>query len=103
MCIEFYECYPVFLTIMKSFLAMALRERITTSAESRLLLKRIQQRGRHHEISHKAAATFIVDYDLVATEPEAARGQNLAQSLNELVIFDEFTTGTLVTPNDETG
>ena len=94
-CIQMYECYPVFITIMKGFLSIAMRERLITSSESRRLLERTNDKGSHHDKTRQPIAAFLLDHDLAMIEPEAGRGQDLAEMFNELALFNEMTTGNL--------
>lgn len=49
--------------------------------------------GRHHEASQETMSTVMLDFDRGIQKMEGATANALASKFDELIMFDEFTTG----------
>lgn len=91
--------FRVFKSVAEGLLGMALQRRVIDIDKVNLVHRELVSLGRHHVPHRKAdddgveGARWIIDIDLATTDPNAAQGANLAERFQELMLFEEFTTG----------
>jgi hypothetical protein len=85
--------YPVLSQVASASLAVALRVGALTASEAYAINKDMQTLVRHHEEGLAVIAnTSVIDFDHNLVEIEGFRVFELAQSLDELTMFEEWTT-----------
>ena len=66
-----------------------------SSAEAYKLKKRVEDNGLLHDKSQQIVAAYVLEFDPISDEPDAARTHFLANRFEELVAFSELTTGNM--------
>ncbi|KAJ4269676.1 hypothetical protein NW762_001344 [Fusarium torreyae] len=90
---DLYVSFRVFGSIAKAMLSIALEHGALEAAESRRIKDELEELGRHHAVTRRLGdgrevATWIIDLDLAITDPEAARGSELAERFQALILED---------------
>ncbi|KAK8093112.1 uncharacterized protein PG998_014513 [Apiospora kogelbergensis] len=98
--------------IAQGLLHMALESGLILASEMRDVLRRLEERGKHHcsplQTSGTSSSSYfstvhqahiIVDFELAVVDVRAARAHTLASKLEDIVLFDELTN--MVTAHDE--
>ena len=86
--------YRIYRGITQTFLSVALRDGAFSSGEAHELMTKLKHAGRHHDIiGEQPASTVFKDMDQVMTDATEPRLQSLADQFDDLVMFNEFTTG----------
>mgnify|MGYP000011702277 CR=1 FL=1 len=94
-CRDMYTCFPVFGSVGRGLLAMAMRDGVMDSESAKLLVATLDSRGTHHDpTARRALGTFTIDFALAMREPEHAEAATLARQFDELTLFADLTTGT---------
>ncbi|KAJ6440206.1 beta-calactosidase [Purpureocillium lavendulum] len=94
-CTEMYTCFPVFASVGRGLLAMAMRDRFLDGGRAKELIAALEARGQHHDgTARKTLGSFTIDFDLAMREPNNARAVVLAARFDELILLSELTTGT---------
>ncbi|TEA14931.1 Nitrogen assimilation transcription factor nit-4 [Colletotrichum sidae] len=90
---DLYACYPVFRNVAQAFLSMAMQKDAFTASEAKELMEYIDDNGRHHAGGAEAFTTFI--FDPSAGAVGKLQIDAMARKFDEMVLFDEFTTGAM--------
>ncbi|KAK6858686.1 hypothetical protein PG995_005250 [Apiospora arundinis] len=98
--------------IAQGLLHMALESGLILASEMRDVLRRLEERGKHHcsplQTSGTSSSSYfstvhqahiIVDFELAVVDVRAARAHTLASKLEDIVLFDELTN--MVTADDK--
>ncbi|OAQ82584.1 nitrate assimilation regulatory protein nirA [Purpureocillium lilacinum] len=94
-CRDMYTCFPVFGSVGRGLLAMAMRDGVMDSESAKRLVATLDSRGTHHDpTARRALGTFTIDFALAMREPEHAEAATLARQFDELTLFADLTTGT---------
>jgi hypothetical protein len=91
---KIFPRYAVMGKVAEAHMALGLAQGTVTSAEARSFRDELQRLGRHHDLA-KIGVTCIVDFTAAMSSDDNVRAQDLAQKFDELVLFDELTTGIL--------
>lgn len=91
---EIFLRYAAIGKAVEAQMTIGLKEGSIASAEARSFLDQLRQRDRHHALAD-AGLSCIVDFDVAISSKNEGRAQALAQQLDELLLFDELTTGTV--------
>jgi len=94
--LQLYLTYPIYSDVTQAFLAMAMRNGIVPTSHANEVMACFKQAGKHHERSEQPISTFIIDFSLAPVDPQNARIGAIAETFEDMVIFDEFTTGDYV-------
>src|SRR3569833_1885438 len=94
--LQLYLTYPIYSDVTQAFLAMAMRNGIVPTSHANEVMACFKQAGKHHERSEQPISTFIIDFSLAPVDPQNARICAIAETFEDMVIFDEFTTGDYV-------
>ncbi|KAJ4267146.1 hypothetical protein NW762_003245 [Fusarium torreyae] len=90
-CQDLGACFPVFEPVGKGLLAMAMRDGSMSAAEANKLMRDLE--GTKPGASESNFGSFVLDFDLEATEPGKGQIKDLAAQFDELSMHNEFTEG----------
>ncbi|KDN63562.1 hypothetical protein CSUB01_09347 [Colletotrichum sublineola] len=90
---DLYVCYPLFRNVAQTFLSIAVQKNAFTSTEAKELMEYIDNYGRHHAKGAEALTTFF--FDLSAGAVSEFHIDAMARKLDDMILFDEFTTGAM--------
>ena len=98
LCIDGYrrlsDCYQVAQTTLQGLLAMAVNSKALTSADAQPILSECLKRSQRRPSEMKQGKNgFVVDLDLAATDRNAAQVDTMVEKLEDVALFDEFTSG----------
>jgi len=97
--------FRVFETIARAFLGMALRQGVINVREGNDTAAKLQELGRHHvtiddqEAAPRDGVRWIVDMDLSVTDPSAAKGSQLAEHFQRILLKDDVSADELEGPS----
>jgi len=91
--LQLYLTYPIYSDIAQAFFAMAIRHGVVSSGHANEIMACFRQAGNHHERIKQPISSFITDFESVRIDSQNARINALAETFNDIVLFDEFTTG----------
>lgn len=90
-CADMYICFPVFGSISRGLLSMAMRDGLLSSKDAKELIVALEERGVHHDVSVKRpGGAFAIDFELATREHEEAQAYAMAQQFDELSLFSEI-------------
>ncbi|KAM0553108.1 hypothetical protein ACHAPJ_007656 [Fusarium lateritium] len=90
-CQDLGACFPVFEPVGKGLLAMAMRDGSMSAAEANKLMRDLE--GTKLGASESNFGSFVLDFDLEATDPGKGQIKDLAAQFDELSMHNEFTKG----------
>ena len=86
--------YPMFALVFRANLAMATSKRMISTAEALELSGELKKYVQHHTAIEEAITSCVLNFDLATAGPKSdAQANVLARKLDDLVMFEEFTTG----------
>nr|XP_036575853.1 C6 transcription factor [Colletotrichum truncatum]KAF6782496.1 C6 transcription factor [Colletotrichum truncatum] len=85
------RCFRLPQGIVRGLLSMVLRQGLMASSEARAIIRDTDEKGKHHPVSDRVSAPFVVDLDLCMVDRAAAFVDELAAEFDELAILNEFT------------
>ncbi|KAJ8109113.1 hypothetical protein OPT61_g7694 [Boeremia exigua] len=97
LCVAFwkdaYRCYCTFRLIAQGNLAAALHSGALRSDDASAMMKELSAAGKHHVAPDKAFIRGLLDFDLATRSVHDAQISTLARQFDDLILFDELTTG----------
>lgn len=86
------KCFPVYGSVGKGLLTMAMRDGIMASEEAQSLLRVMEVRGeKHNLVSDQPIGSFVIDLDLALKAPSDAQAKVMATKFDEFVSFSDYT------------
>lgn len=92
-CQKASECYPMFKSVCRGLLTMVLRSGAINSTEARALRRKFEMSGEQGSLPKTDLGVWTLDVGLAEVAPADAQVAALAQELDAMVSFDEYTTG----------
>ncbi|OTB08659.1 hypothetical protein M426DRAFT_159274 [Hypoxylon sp. CI-4A] len=94
LCVYGYERlkrpYRVSKVIVRGLLSMMLRDTDMTGEEARKIMTELGGGWVTRDIDEKIRATFMVDLNLAAKDPEQAKVENMADEFDNMALFQDF-------------
>jgi hypothetical protein len=90
-----YRCYRSFRLIAQANLAAALQSGVLRGDSAKATLEEISNVGKHHMASYEAVIKGLIDFDLATRTLQEAQMDTIARRFDELLLFEELTTGAL--------
>jgi hypothetical protein len=90
-----YRSYRPFRLIAQASLAAALQSGALRGEDASAMMDEIREVGKHHVASDEAVISGLIDFDLATRSMHDAKMVTLARQFDELLMFDELTTGDL--------
>jgi tRNA A-37 threonylcarbamoyl transferase component Bud32 len=87
---DLFGAFAVAGAIVKSLISIGLRLGIIKASEARTLMGRLHENGLHHKDFKTIKSLIVVDLSLAVTDVAAARRLS-SDSLEDLILFQEFT------------
>jgi hypothetical protein len=88
-----YRCYRSFRLIAQANFAAALQCGALRGDDASAMMEEIIGVGKHHVASDEAVISGLLEFDLATRTIQDAQMVTLARQFDELVMFDELTTG----------
>jgi hypothetical protein len=88
-----YRSYRPFRLIAQASLASALQSGALRGEDASAMMDEISRVGKHHVASDEAVISGLIDFDLATRSINDAKMVTLARQFDELLMFDELTTG----------
>ncbi|KAM0740065.1 hypothetical protein ACQRIT_005249 [Beauveria bassiana] len=99
LCFQFWKdafvCYRPFQLIAQANLAAALDCGALSSNTANAMMQEIRAVGKHHMASDEAVIQGLLDFDLATRSLQEAQIVAMAQRFDELLLFNDLTTGDL--------
>lgn len=84
-CGDMFTCFPVFRSIGRGLLTMAMRDGLLNSQDAKSLAAALEARGAHHGVSTKQpAGAFTIDFSLATRDYENAQAVAMAKQFDEI-------------------
>jgi hypothetical protein len=97
---EAFVRHPCMKNVAQANLSLGMRTGSIKSNQARAIVKEIQARIRHHDMS-EVAISCIFDFDqAIFMEDDGSRAQTLVEKFDELAILDELTTDNYEYPEE---
>jgi hypothetical protein len=97
LCMRYWKqcaiCFPVAIELAQATLSLALSKGRITGLEASTLMEGIREQAKHHDMTEIITVSIIIDFELAMSSKNDSRCHVLARRFNELIMFDELTTG----------
>ncbi|CAO2658120.1 Nn.00g073800.m01.CDS01 [Neocucurbitaria sp. VM-36] len=90
---DVYVQHRVFQAVVPAHLSLALQNGAITAQEAKSMMVEFQGYGEHHKAAEGVLTDSVLDFQAAIENRGDARVDQLAEKFDELVMFDEFTTG----------
>lgn len=93
-CWDLIPSYPIFESVARGLLAMALRDgTMSTGEANRMVAAKNARQHRNTAVRRSAFGVFSLDLGLAAISPEDAQVKVMAERFEEITVLNEFTKG----------
>jgi hypothetical protein len=88
-----YRCYRSFRLIAQANFAFALQSGALRGHDASAMMEEVSKVGKHHVASDEAVISGLLEFDLAKKSIQDAQFVTFARQFDELLLFDELTTG----------
>lgn len=86
---DLYRSYPSFKDVITGYLALAMKVRALPMSEIVIFKSRLDEIGKHHNLS-SVEAQFFINLEEAGNNPDRAKAHKLAEQFEELAIFEDI-------------
>jgi hypothetical protein len=90
---DLYPSYPVLNGVVQGLLTIGVEKKGITVPEARQLYQDLRSKATKHMLQERVKGQLVIDLDLAVIDSNAARMDRLSAKFDEIVAFDDYTSG----------